>query len=78
MLVMEELGRGLVVEPYLGCAIPPAALIKAAGTEAQRAALSEGLASGETLYAFAHTEPGQRYERSAVGFAATAKGTATC
>lgn len=75
MLVMEELGRGLVVEPYLGCAILPAALIKAAGTEAQRAALSEGLASGETLYAFAHTEPGQRYERSAVGFAATAKGT---
>ncbi len=74
MLVMEELGRGLVVEPYLGCVVLPAALIKAAGNESQRAALSEGLASGETLYAFAHTEPGQRYERNAVAFAATAKG----
>ena len=72
MVVMEQIGRGLVLEPYLGCAVLPAALIKAAGTEAQRASLSEGLASGETLYAFAHTEPGQRYERAAVGLAATA------
>ena len=74
MLVMEELGRGLVLEPYLGCAILPAALIKAAGNAAQRAALSEGLASGATLYAFAHSEPGQRYERNAVAMTATAKG----
>ena len=74
MVVMEQIGRGLVLEPYLGCAVLPAALIKAAGTEAQRATLSEGLASGETLYAFAHTEPGQRYERAAVGMAAVASG----
>ncbi|MBL8308989.1 MAG: acyl-CoA dehydrogenase family protein [Burkholderiales bacterium] len=74
MLVMEELGRGLVVEPYLGCVVLPAALIKASGSEAQRAALSEGLASGETLYAFAHSEPGQRYERNAVATTAAANG----
>ena len=74
MVVMEQIGRGLVLEPYLGCAVMPAALIKAAGTGAQRATLSEGLASGETLYAFAHTEPGQRYERAAVGMAAVASG----
>ncbi len=72
MVVMEQIGRGLVLEPYLGSAVLPAALIKAAGSEAQRAALCEGLASGETLYAFAHTEPGQRYERAAVGMAAVA------
>lgn len=76
MLVMEELGRGLVVEPYLGCVILPAALIKAAGSASQRAALCEGLASGESLYAFAHSEPGQRYERNAVSMTATAKGGA--
>ena len=74
MIVMEQMGRGLVLEPYLGCVVLPAALIKAAGTEAQRAALSEGLASGETLYAFAHTEPGQRYERADVGLLAQASG----
>ena len=70
MVVMEQIGRGLVLEPYLGCVVLPAALIKAAGTDAQRPALCEGLASGETLFAFAHTEPGQRYERAAVGMVA--------
>jgi len=74
MVVMEQIGRGLVLEPYLGCVVVPAALIKAAATDAQRAGLCEGLASGETLYAFAHTEPGQRYERASVGVAATVSG----
>ena len=74
MVVMEQIGRGLVLEPYLGSVIVPAALIKAAGSTEQRTALSEGLASGETIYAFAHTEPGQRYERDAVSLDATASG----
>ena len=74
MVVMEQIGKGLVLEPYLGCVVLPAALIKVAGTEAQRTSLSEGLASGETLYAFAHTEPGQRYERASVALAATPNG----
>ena len=74
MVVMEQIGKGLVLEPYLGCVVLPAALIKAAGSEAQRTSLSVGLASGETLYAFAHTEPGQRYERASVALAATPNG----
>jgi alkylation response protein AidB-like acyl-CoA dehydrogenase len=74
LVVMEQIGRGLVLEPYLGCVVLPAALIKAAGAPELRAALSEKLATGETLYAFAHTEPGQRYERAAVGFSAAIKG----
>ena len=74
MVTMEQIGRGLVLEPYLGCVVLPAALIKAAGGAEQRVALSEALASGETIYAFAHTEPGQRYERDAVALNATASG----
>ena len=74
MVVMEQIGRGLVLEPYLGCAVLPAALIKAAGAPEQRAALSESLGTGEMIYAFAHTEPGQRYERAAVGLSAVVKG----
>jgi alkylation response protein AidB-like acyl-CoA dehydrogenase len=74
LVVMEQIGRGLVLEPYLGCVVLPAALIKAAGAPELRAALSEKLATGETLYAFAHTEPGQRYERAAVGLSAAIKG----
>ena len=73
MVVMEQIGRGLVLEPYLGCVVLPVALIKAAGAPGQRAALSENLGTGETIYAFAHTEPGQRYERAAVGLSAVAK-----
>ena len=74
MVVMQQMGRGLVLEPYLGCVVLPAALIKTAGPDAQRAALLEALATGETLYAFAHTEPGQRYERAAVAMSAQVSG----
>ena len=74
MVVMEQIGKGLVLEPYLGCVVLPAALIKAAGTDAQRASLCDSLASGETLYAFAHTELGQRYERAAVALSAIPQG----
>ena len=73
-VVMEQIGKGLVLEPYLGCVVLPAALIKAAGTDAQRASLCDSLASGETLYAFAHTELGQRYERAAVALSAIPQG----
>ena len=52
----------------------PAALIKSAATSEQLATLYDGLATGETIYAFAHTEPGQRYERDAVSLAAAASG----
>jgi alkylation response protein AidB-like acyl-CoA dehydrogenase len=72
MVVMEQIGRGLVLEPYLGSALLPAALIRAACNAEDRTALCEPLATGETLYAFAHTEPGQRYERAMVGMTATA------
>ena len=74
MVVMEQIGRGLVLEPYLGCVVLPAALIKSAATSEQLATLYDGLATGETIYAFAHTEPGQRYERDAVSLAAAASG----
>lgn len=65
-LVMEALGRGLVLEPYLGCALIPAALLQALGTSFDY----EALATGETIYAFAHTEPNQRFERGAVALRA--------
>ena len=74
LVTMEQIGRGLVLEPYLGCVVLPAALIKVAALPEQRVALSEKLATGEHIFAFAHTEPGQRYERAAVGFAAAIAG----
>jgi alkylation response protein AidB-like acyl-CoA dehydrogenase len=71
MIVMEQLGRGLVLEPYVGCCLLPAALLSGGATEIERAGLLERIASGETLAAFAHTDEGQRYERQSTGTTAT-------
>jgi alkylation response protein AidB-like acyl-CoA dehydrogenase len=67
MVVMEQLGRGLVLEPYIGCALLPAALLTFGADEIERAGLLERIASGEHLLAFAHTDVGQRYERASSG-----------
>jgi alkylation response protein AidB-like acyl-CoA dehydrogenase len=64
MIVMEQIGRGLVVEPYLGCALLPVALLSRGASDIERAGLLERIASGETLVAFAHTDAGTRYERT--------------
>ena len=71
LVVMEQLGRGLVVEPYLGCCVVPVALLSRGANEIERAGLLERIAAGETLVAFAHTGVGQRYERESTGTTAT-------
>src|SRR6516165_3319986 len=43
-IIAQELGRGLVLEPYLGCAILAAQTIVAGGTEAQKERLLPQLA----------------------------------
>ncbi len=64
MVVMEQLGRGLVIEPYLGCVVLPAALLTRGASDIERAGLLERIASGETLVAFAHTDAGAGHERA--------------
>lgn len=60
MVVMEELGRGLVLEPLAqGALIAPTAL-QAAPTEVQQAWLPR-MASGEALVVLAHQERKARY-----------------
>jgi alkylation response protein AidB-like acyl-CoA dehydrogenase len=63
MIVAEQIGRGLIVEPYLGCAVLPVALLTKGASDIERGALLERIASGKTLAAFAHTDAGARYER---------------
>lgn len=60
-VVFEALGRGLVVEPFLGCAVLAGGAIAAAGNEAQRALLAQ-IIDGTKVAAFAHAEPEARYE----------------
>lgn len=57
MVVMQELGRGLVVEPYLATVVAAHALKLAGGQEA----LLEQVAGGELKLATAFNEPQARY-----------------
>ncbi|HEX6859036.1 MAG TPA: acyl-CoA dehydrogenase family protein [Caulobacteraceae bacterium] len=60
MIVMEEFGKALVVEPYLGTVVIGGGFLKHSGY----AAASDVIASiigGETVIAFAYAEPQGRY-----------------
>ncbi len=61
VVVMKELGRGLVVEPFLATAAMGAGAVALAGSDAQKEVLEEVIAGAKTL-AFAHGEPASRYE----------------
>ncbi|MBR7890981.1 acyl-CoA dehydrogenase family protein [Burkholderia multivorans] len=63
-VVFECLGRGLVVEPFLGTLLAGRAL-SLAGGDAHRAMLA-ALIDGSASAAFAHDEPGSHYELTTV------------
>ena len=68
-LVAEELGRGIALEPFVGCAVLAARLIErgdAPGFGAQREALLAGIADGSAITLLAHSEPGSRFELGSV------------
>ncbi|MFA0812581.1 acyl-CoA dehydrogenase family protein [Microbulbifer epialgicus] len=61
MVVMEEFGRGLVVEPFLACAVLSGGLIADGASEAQKRELLGLLIEGQLQLAFAFAEPQSRY-----------------
>ena len=70
-VVFEELGRGLVTEPFLANLLAGTALTHA--NESQKSIL-ENVIGGETLLAFAHGEPSSRYDLAHVDTTATTSG----
>ena len=74
MVVMEQFGRGLVVEPYLAAVLLAGQAIAHAGTAAERRALLAELIAGRAQYAFAHGEAGARYAAGHVATRAQADG----
>ena len=64
MVIMEELGKGLVVEPYLPTVVLFGGLVARAGNEAQRGELLSGVIDGSVLGAFAYLERQSRFELS--------------
>lgn len=74
MLVMEALGRGLALEPYLATVVLAGGAIRHAGTDDQKADLLPKIAGGEAKLAFAHHERAARYELAHVSTKATKDG----
>ncbi|MFB9121934.1 acyl-CoA dehydrogenase [Paraburkholderia dipogonis] len=60
VLIASELGRGLVVEPYLGCAVLAAQTLLAGATRAQREQWLPALADGSRKFALAYGEAQSR------------------
>ncbi|HEY0942263.1 MAG TPA: acyl-CoA dehydrogenase family protein [Steroidobacter sp.] len=71
MLVMNALGEGLVVEPFLPAAVITPALLNALGDEAAAGQLLPDVASGERIVIVAHQEPTTRGEIDHVATRAT-------
>ncbi|MGQ0586059.1 MAG: acyl-CoA dehydrogenase family protein [Gammaproteobacteria bacterium] len=74
MVVMEVLGRGLVVEPYVATVVLGAGLVARAGSDEQQAAILPAVSSGERLLALAYEEDGGRYELAHVATSAKKQG----
>ena len=60
MLVMEEFGKGLVVDPYLRTVVQAGGFLRR-GTAAQIEEHIPGIIGGENVWAFAYAEPQSRY-----------------
>ncbi|MGH8783839.1 MAG: acyl-CoA dehydrogenase family protein [Cupriavidus necator] len=60
VLIAQEFGRGLVLEPFLGCAVLAAQTLVAVATPAQRETLVPALADGSRKLALAYSEADAR------------------
>lgn len=74
MIVMEAIGEGLLVEPYLATVGLGGRFVARGGTAAQQQRILPGLIQGKTKMAFAHTEPGARYDVAHVAMRAKKSG----
>lgn len=73
-IVLEEMGRVLLCAPYFASCVLAAGAILNAGTEAQKAALLPGIASGEVVATLAWVEDGGGWDAEATALAAVPDG----
>ncbi len=74
MIVMEAIGEGLMVEPYLASVGLGGQFVARGGTAVQQKRILPTLIQGKTKLAFAHTERGARYDLRHVSLPARASG----
>jgi len=75
MIVMEALGKALVLEPYLATVVLGGGFLRRGGTAAQKSAYLPSLVDGSKTMAFAQLEKNSRYDLSDVTTAARKTGS---
>ena len=66
MLIMEEFGKGLVVEPFLETIVMSAGILDKHGTDEQKNEIISSVINGEMHLALAYAEPQSRFNLSDV------------
>jgi alkylation response protein AidB-like acyl-CoA dehydrogenase len=74
MIVMQEFGKNLVVEPFFETVVLAGGLIEAEGSESQRQQLLPQIAQGKATWTLAWAEQGSRYEMNNVATTAHRSG----
>lgn len=70
-LILEQFGRGLVVEPLVSGVLAPAAVLVASGERERFDYLFTGMMEGKQLLALAWAEPGRRFDPTPVRVSAS-------
>src|SRR5665213_1128920 len=75
MIVMEALGKALVLEPYLATVVLGGGFLRHGGSAEQKAAHIPGIIDGSKTFAFAQLEKNSRYDLQDVSTTAKKKGS---
>src|SRR6202790_4557766 len=76
MIVMEALGKALVLEPYLATVVIGGGFLRRGGSAEQKAAHIPSIIDGSKTFAFAQLEKNSRYDLNDVATSAKKKGAA--
>ena len=74
MIVMEALGKAMVLEPYLPTVVISGGFLRHGGSDAQKAAYIPGIIDGSKTFAFAQLEKNSRYDLADISTTAKKKG----
>ncbi len=74
MIVMEAMGKALVLEPYLPTVVISGGLLRRGGSAAQKAQHIPSIIDGSKTFAFAQLEKNSRYDLNDVATSAKKKG----
>jgi acyl-CoA dehydrogenase len=75
MVVLEEMGRGLMPEPFVSTVLLGTTALLLGGSDAQKKAHLTKIAAGEELVTIAYQEAGSRYDLNKVATKATKSGS---